>query len=83
MTQTTLMDDVPLNRFHLKITGLTFGALLTDGYILGSVVFALTQLTPQMSLKPFWQGMIGISALIGLFLGSLILGWIADSVGRQ
>lgn len=83
MTQTTLMDDVPLNRFHLKITGLTFGAHLTDGYILGSVGFALTQMTPQMSLTPFWQGMIGSSALIGLFLGSLILGWIADSVGRQ
>lgn len=83
MNQTTLMDDVPLNRFHLKITGLTFGAHLTDGYILGSVGFALTQMTPQMNLSPFWQGMIGSSALIGLFLGSLILGWIADSVGRQ
>lgn len=83
MTQTTLMDDVPLNRFHLKITGLTFGAHLTDGYILGSVGFALTQMTPQMALTPFWQGMIGSSALLGLFLGSLILGWIADSVGRQ
>lgn len=83
MTQTTLMDDVPLNRFHLKITGLTFGAHLTDGYILGSVGFALTQMTPQMALTPFWQGMIGSSALLGLFLGSLILGWIADTVGRQ
>ncbi len=83
MKQTTLMDDVPLNRFHLKITGLTFAAHLTDGYILGSVGFALTQMTPQMGLSPFWQGMIGSSALIGLFLGSLILGWIADSVGRQ
>lgn len=83
MTQTTLMDDVPLNRFHLKITGLTFGAHLTDGYILGSVGFALTQMTPQMALIPFWQGMIGSSALLGLFLGSLILGWIADTVGRQ
>ncbi|MFJ5158027.1 MFS transporter [Pantoea sp. NPDC088449] len=83
MTQTTLMDDVPLNRFHLKITGLTFGAHLTDGYILGSVGFALTQMTPQMALTPFWQGMIGSSALLGLFLGSLILGWIADTAGRQ
>lgn len=31
------LDDVPLNRFHIKIAALTFGAHLTEGYILGSV----------------------------------------------
>ncbi|WP_075180826.1 MFS transporter [Pantoea sp. 1.19] len=83
MQQTLQLDDVPFNRFHFKITGLTFGAHLTDGYVLGVIGFALAQLTPQMGLTPFWQGMIGSSALIGLFLGSLVLGWLADIVGRQ
>lgn len=77
------MDDIPLNRFHIKIAGLTFGAHLTDGYVLGVIGFALTQISPQMGLSPFWQGMIGSSALFGLFLGSLILGWISDHIGRQ
>ncbi len=27
--------------------------------------------------------MIGSSALLGLFLGSLVLGWISDHIGRQ
>ncbi|AHG19869.2 major facilitator transporter [Chania multitudinisentens RB-25] len=81
--QQVRMDDVPLNAFHLKIAGLTFGAHLTDGYVLGVIGFALAQLKPQMALTPFWEGMIGSSALIGLFLGSLVLGWLSDRIGRQ
>ncbi|RDK89449.1 MFS transporter [Enterobacillus tribolii] len=85
MTQqhTIRMDDIPLNRFHLKIAGLTFGAHLTDGYALGVIGFALAQISPQMGLTPFWEGLIGSSALIGLFLGSLVLGWVSDYIGRQ
>jgi putative MFS transporter len=40
------MDDVPLNRFHIKIAGLTFGAHFTDGYVLGVIGFALAQIKP-------------------------------------
>lgn len=82
-TQQVRMDDIPLNRFHIKIAGLTFGAHLTDGYALGVIGFALTQIKPLMGLTPFWEGMIGSSALFGLFLGSLLLGWVSDYIGRQ
>ncbi|QLK60444.1 MFS transporter [Enterobacteriaceae bacterium Kacie_13] len=82
-TVQTSMDDIPLNAFHIKMAGLTFGAHLTDGYVLGMIGFALVQLTPQMQLTPFWQGVIGGSALVGLFIGSLLLGWLSDHIGRQ
>ncbi|WP_144528530.1 MFS transporter [Peribacillus simplex] len=82
-SHTIKLDDAPLNKFHIKIAGLTFGAHFTDGYILGIIAFALSLLTPQMDLTPFWIGLIGSSALIGLFLGSLVLGWVSDYVGRQ
>lgn len=77
------LDDAPLNKFHIKIAGLTFGAHFTDGYIIGVIGFALTLIQPQMGLTPLWVGLIGSSALIGLFLGSLLLGWISDYIGRQ
>lgn len=80
---TIKLDDAPLNKFHIKMAGLTFGAHFTDGYILGIIGFALTLMTPQMGLTPLWVGLIGSSALIGLFLGSLVLGWVSDYVGRQ
>ncbi|MHA6195859.1 MFS transporter [Pseudomonas wadenswilerensis] len=77
------IDDLPIGRFHIKIAGLTFGAHFTDGYILGLIGIAFTLLSPQMQLDAFWQGLIGASALIGLFLGSLFFGWISDHLGRQ
>ncbi len=81
--QTVKLDDLPIGRFHIKIAGLTFGAHFTDGYILGLIGIAFTLISPQMQLSPLWQGLIGSSALIGLFLGSLFFGWISDRVGRQ
>ncbi|MFD7923811.1 MFS transporter [Streptomyces sp. NPDC059740] len=76
-------DDAPLNRFHLKITALTFGANFSDGYQLGVIGIALTLIAPQMHLGAVWQGMLGASALIGIFVGSITLGWLADRIGRQ
>jgi MFS transporter, putative metabolite transport protein len=78
-----LLDDIPLNRFHVKIAGLTFGAHFTEGYALGTVGYALTSLNRQMPLDSFWMGAIGSSALIGIFLGSLLFGWLSDRLGRQ
>jgi putative MFS transporter len=77
------LDDVPLNRFHLKIAGLTFGAHFTEGYALGTIGYALASLNRQMPLDAFWMGMIGSSALMGIFLGSLVFGWLSDKLGRQ
>ena len=77
------LDDLPLNRFHVKIAGLTFGAHFTEGYALGTVGYALTSLNRQIPLDAFWMGAIGCSALIGIFLGSLFFGWLSDRLGRQ
>ncbi len=73
-TSPVRMDDLPLNRFHCRIAALTFGAHLTDGYVLGVIGYAIIQLTPAMQLTPFMAGMIGGSALLGLFIGSFGFG---------
>jgi putative MFS transporter len=67
----TSYDDVPLNRFHLKITALTFCANFSDGYELGIIGIALPLLSPQLHAGAIWQGLIGASALVGIFLGSM------------
>lgn len=77
------LDDVPLNRFHIKIAGLTFGAHLTEGFTLGTVGYALAGLNRQMPLDAFWMGMLGSAALLGIFVGSLVFGWLSDRMGRQ
>jgi MFS transporter, putative metabolite transport protein len=103
-----LLDDVPLNFFHCKIAGLTFGAHLTEGYAIGTIAYALTPFLNQMEaingqLQPLpvvlqsilnllgihaglaavWNGLIGSSTLMGIFLGSLLFGRLSDRVGRQ
>lgn len=80
---TVILDDVPLNKFHIRIAGITLGAHFTDGYAIGIIGFALTLIAPQLSLTAFWQGLIGSSALLGLFLGSMFFGWLADVIGRK
>ncbi|MFJ6700626.1 MFS transporter [Streptomyces sp. NPDC091272] len=76
-------DDVPLNRFHLRITALTFCANASDGYELGIISIALPLIAAQLGFGTVWQGLLGASALIGIFLGSVIVGWAADKIGRQ
>nr|WP_207789300.1 MFS transporter [Neobacillus terrae] len=62
---------------------MTFGANFSDGYALGIIGMALSLLGPQMKLGPLWNGLLGASALIGLFFGSLLLGGLSDKIGRQ
>lgn len=82
-TATVLIDDVPLSRFHLRVTAFTTGGMFCDGYILGIIGIALAVYGPQVGLSALWAGIIGAAALVGLFLGSLLFGPVIDRVGRQ
>ncbi|GAA3533130.1 MFS transporter [Amycolatopsis ultiminotia] len=79
----TAFDDVPLNRFHLRITALTFCANYSDGYELGIISIALPVIAGRLGFGSVWEGLLGASALIGIFLGSVLVGWAADKIGRQ
>src|SRR5919112_2488973 len=77
------IDDAPLNSFHLRVVAYTTGGYFVDGYILGMIGIALALLAPQLGLGAVWTGLIGASALAGIFIGGLIFGWVTDRVGRQ
>ncbi len=42
-----------LTVFTVELPALTFGAHLTDSYVLGVIGYAIIQLTPAMQLTPF------------------------------
>jgi len=82
-TGPVLLDDVPLSKFHLRVTAYTTGGMFCDGYILGMIGIALAVWAPQRGLSAATEGLIGASALVGIFLGSLVFGPITDRIGRQ
>ncbi|MFM9371910.1 MFS transporter [Streptomyces sp. Da 82-17] len=77
------MDDAPLSRFHKKLALYSSGGPFLDGYVLSIIGVAMVQITPQLQLSDSAQGLIGASALIGIFLGAFVGGWLTDKFGRQ
>lgn len=82
-TNTLSIEDVPPNGFHLLLSARSGGGWIMDGYILSIIGVALVQLSADLNLDDFWQGMIAASALIGIFFGGFLGGWLTDRLGRQ
>jgi MFS transporter, putative metabolite transport protein len=81
--ETTGIDDAPLRPFHLRMSVFAGGGQFVDGYILGVIAIALVLMPASFGLTPVWMGLIGASALIGLFVGGIACGWITDLIGRR
>ena len=82
-TSNQSVEDVPLNRFHQLLTVRSGGGSFVDGYVLSIIGVAMVQMSAGLSLDAFWQGMIAASALIGIFFGGFLGGWLTDHFGRQ
>ncbi len=82
MTNTSI-EDVPLNNFHKFLTIRSGGGSFVDGYVLSIIGVCLVQMTVALGLTSFWQGMIAASALIGIFFGGFVGGWLTSHLGRK
>jgi len=83
MTTPTSIEDVELNPFHRLLVLRTNGGWLIDGYVLSIVGVSIVQMSDALKLDDFWQGMIGASAILGIFLGGFISLALADRLGRK
>lgn len=82
-SQTISIEDVPLNRFHKLLTLRCGGGSFVDGYVLSIIGVALANISNSLSLSSFWEGLIASSALIGIFFGGFLGGWLTDKLGRR
>ena len=77
------LDSAPLNGFHRKLALFSSGGPFLDGYILSIIGIALAQIQRQWDMSILWSGLIGASALIGVFVGGAVFGAVTDRIGRK
>lgn len=77
------IEDVPISGFHQLLTVRSSGGWLMDGYVLSIIGVALVPLSAGLNLNDYWQGLIAISALVGICIGSPLGGWLTDRLGRK
>lgn len=68
---------------HRKVATGAFLGVITDGYILGIVGIALSYAQEPLGLTSYWMGLIGAGAMLGILFGSLLMGPLADRIGRR
>lgn len=76
-------EEAPFSPIHRKVRAGAFMGMVTCGYILGIVGIALSYAAEPLGLTSFWMGIIGAGSLFGILFGSLIMGPIADRIGRR
>lgn len=77
------LEALPLGRFHYKLLLVTGLGWLFDSMDTGLIAFILLVLAKEWGLAPGQMGLIGSIGLIGMALGAVVSGTIADRIGRK
>ena len=72
MTTAHPLDDAPLSKFHKKLALYASGGPFLDGYVLSIIGVALVQISPKFGMSSAEEGLVGASALVGIFLGAFL-----------
>lgn len=77
------IDITPMGGFQWYLIGLATFLNALDGYDVLAMAFTATSVTEEFGLTGSQLGLLLSSGLIGMALGSLILGPFADRLGRR
>lgn len=77
------LEALPVGRFHYKLLLVTGLGWLFDSMDTGLIAFILPVLAKEWGLAPGQMGLIGSIGLIGMALGAVISGTVADRIGRK
>jgi len=77
------LEKLPVGSFHYKLLVVTGLGWLFDSMDTGLISFVLPILAKEWNLTPEQVGWIGSVGLIGMALGAVLAGTIADKFGRK
>lgn len=78
-----LADDARFNRFHLKVLLWCLLIIVIDGYDIAVAGTALPSIMKEMNVTASTAGFMASSALFGMMFGAMLLGTLADRIGRR
>ncbi|BCW44924.1 MFS transporter [Arthrobacter sp. StoSoilB5] len=79
----SLLDEAKLSKFHIRTAIAGSAGQFCDGFVLGIIAPALPLFAASREVSPLMSGLLGASALIGLFVGASFFGWLTDKIGRK
>ena len=77
------LEELPIGSFHYKMLLVTGLGWLFDAMDTGLIAFVLPLLVKDWGLSPAQAGWIGSVGLIGMALGAVVAGSLADRWGRK
>jgi PHS family inorganic phosphate transporter-like MFS transporter len=77
------LDDAPRSRFHLRAVVVSGAGFFTDAYDLFVISTVATLVSAQWHLSTLEKSWVTGSAILGAFVGAIVLGRIADRLGRK
>ncbi|MCL1848008.1 MAG: MFS transporter, partial [Coriobacteriia bacterium] len=78
-----MLDDMGMTPFLKKVTLFSSGGPFLDGYVLAIIGVALVQLNDHLQLTTLELALVGAAALVGLFVGTSVGGYVTDLIGRK
>jgi benzoate transport len=78
-----IMDDSPMSGAQIAAVAVTIGLNALDGFDVLSISFASPGITKEWGIDRAALGLVLSMELIGMAVGSIFLGGIADIIGRR
>lgn len=78
-----MASEARLNAFHYGVLGWCALIIIFDGYDLAVAGIALPSIMKEMEIRPGQAGLLVSTALFGMMFGNILLGTIADRIGRR
>jgi benzoate transport len=78
-----IIDQSPMSRLQIAAVGITVGLNALDGFDVLSISFAAPGIAKEWGIDRAALGVVLSMELIGMAVGSVLLGGIADRIGRR
>ena len=77
------LSNLPLGAFHWRLLVLIGSGIAFEALDTALIAFVLAKMIGSWSLTPVQMGYIGSAALVGMCLGAICSGTLADRIGRK